>query len=43
MVWATEGTMLDKLELGIFVVGMITLIVCGCILTRKTKAPKPEP
>jgi hypothetical protein len=37
MVWATEGTMLDKVELGIFVAAMIALIVCGCIFTS------PEP
>jgi hypothetical protein len=41
MLWATEGTTLDKLELGIFAAAMIALIVCGCIFTRKPKAPKP--
>jgi hypothetical protein len=31
----------DKVALGIFLAAMITLVVCGCILTRKpTKAPK---
>jgi hypothetical protein len=32
----------DQVALGIFVVAMIALVFCGCILTRKPKTPKPE-
>jgi hypothetical protein len=28
MAWATEGTMLDKVALGIFLAAMIALVVC---------------
>jgi hypothetical protein len=34
--------MLDKVALGIFVIAMIALVVCGCILTRKPKTLKPD-
>jgi hypothetical protein len=37
MAWATEGTMLDKVALGIFLAAMIALVVCGCIFTRKPR------
>jgi hypothetical protein len=36
---ATENTMMQQVQLGIFVAAMIALVVCGCILTRKPKKP----
>jgi predicted metal-dependent enzyme (double-stranded beta helix superfamily) len=32
---ATENAMMDKVELGMFVAAMITLVVCGIIFTRR--------
>ena len=33
---ATENTMTEQVELGIFFAVMIALVVCGCIFTRKS-------
>jgi hypothetical protein len=37
----TENTTMQQLYLGIFVAAMIALVVCGCILTRKSKKRLP--
>src|SRR5437667_31084 len=38
--WAMENTMIDKVELRIFLAAMVALVVCGCIFARKpTKSP----
>jgi hypothetical protein len=38
---ATENTTMQQLYLGIFVVSLAALVVCGCIFTRKTKQKLP--
>jgi hypothetical protein len=42
---ATEKSMVDKLQLGIFVAVMIAFVVIGCLATRarKKKTPKTGP
>ena len=37
---AAEKSMLDNLELGIFVAVLLAFVVCGCLVTR---APKKMP
>jgi hypothetical protein len=37
---ATEKSMMDNLELGIFLAILIAFVVCGCLVTR---APKKTP
>ena len=37
---ATEKSMVDNLELGIFLAVLIAFVVCGCLVTR---APKKAP
>jgi hypothetical protein len=34
---ATENITMQQFYLGVFVAVMTALVVCGCILTRKTK------
>jgi len=37
---ATEKSMLDNLELGLFLAVLLAFVVCGCLVTR---APKKAP
>ena len=37
---ATKKSMVDNLELGIFLAVLIAFVVCGCLVTR---APKKAP
>jgi hypothetical protein len=37
---ATEKSMVDNLELGIFLAVLLAFVVCGCLVTR---APKKTP
>jgi hypothetical protein len=36
-----ENTTMEQLYVGIFVAAIIALMVCGCILTRKSRKPLP--
>jgi hypothetical protein len=36
-----ENTTMEQLYVGIFVAAIIALMVCGCILARKSRKPLP--